>query len=529
MALALCLAGNRHGIGWLEEPDAEHVELAKNLPTVSLGQAWDALLRPSRYPHLLTLVLAPVLAMSGDADPYWIGRAVAGVLGALAVAYVFLLGREVRGPRTGLLAATWFATSPLVVLNGHLVKPHLPVVLFTTAALHHCARACTMPGRRHLFAAAAFGAAAAATVHSGFLVAAPLFVTLLARPAADPKRSPRRLFRADAWAALGLLLLAIPIGFPGRIPVLGRVLFDGADPQTLLEPHAPVASVGIAGLLRVPVQLFEFDPAATLLGLLALVLGAITRPAWWRACVPGIALFIAFLAVLGHDETFAIRFFLPVMPVLAVAGAALVDGACARIGRGSVAFTIAAIVLVLPGAATSARVAWLHRQEDTREAAARWIESNVAPGTSIVAHPYLDFPLHLDARSLSEHEAAVGALTQFDRRQRRELARGVTAKRYDVHFPFTGDRVRAPAAFLAALTASRARFALSIFPSGVALADPAFDVYRPLGESVHVEAPGRPGRAGGEMYLMRWPILQSWFLSRPGPLVEITALEEKPR
>lgn len=530
LSAALNLAGNRYGIGWLEEPDAESIEFASNIPGASLRDVWAALLLPSRYPHLLTYLMAPIFALVHGVDPYWIGRIVAGLLGALATGAVFRLGRAVHGARTGILAAAWFATSALVVQNGHLVKPHLPVVLFTTCALFHCVRMLSDPRRRHVVLAGAFGAAAAATVHSGFLVVVAIAVALAMRRSdgrVDRAFSPRRLLRADALLAFCLVLLAIPLAYPGRIPILFRVIFGHEHPAMLIFPHQPGGSVGVAGLARIPLGLVEYDPIVAVLGCAAIAV-AIARigrsPSWSRALAPGFAMLLAFVVVFGPDATFAIRFFLPVLPVLAVAAAALVVSLCERAPRPAATFAALTIVLCFPGAVTCARLDWLYRQEDTREAAARWIEANLPPNAPLVAHPYLDFPLPLVPASIEAHRSVVGSWTQFDQRQAAEIARGDPRPRFDVRFPFSGERVTAPAAFLAALRSSGARHAISIFHTGAQLSDPAFDVFRPLGTPVHVEAPGAAGPIGGEMYLLRWPFAQSWFVSRPGPLVEITRL-----
>ncbi|MFG0316400.1 MAG: glycosyltransferase family 39 protein, partial [Planctomycetota bacterium JB042] len=313
VALVLRLYGNRHGLPWMEEPDAEHVGLARALARGTVGP--EKLLELQRYPHLLTLVVWGLMETFDGASGVWLGRIVSAVLGAATVVYVFRLGALLRGAAAGLVAAAFATFSFLGVQHAHLVKPHVAVAFFLTAATFHATRAVAGGARRDVVVAGAFGLLAAATLHTGFLVAVPIVVAAaLARTGWSPL----------VMAGL-LVLLALPLAYPGLLIAGFEVATGAADSTALLGSHASVMveSLGLAGLRRVPISLLENEPIPVLLATLAVIVGLARRSRWLRLALPGLVLFVVAALLFGRIRSYAPRMLLPVLPPLfALAGVA---------------------------------------------------------------------------------------------------------------------------------------------------------------------------------------------------------------
>jgi 4-amino-4-deoxy-L-arabinose transferase-like glycosyltransferase len=95
-------------------------------------------------------------------------------LGALAtIAGVFLMGRALSGPATGVLAALIFATAPRVVFFSRRIMIDVYLTLFLTLALACFAMALRSPGRRTRYLVAMYVAIAL-----GFLTKGPIAIGL---------------------------------------------------------------------------------------------------------------------------------------------------------------------------------------------------------------------------------------------------------------------------------------------------------------------------------------------------------------
>ncbi|HYU38413.1 MAG TPA: glycosyltransferase family 39 protein [Acidimicrobiia bacterium] len=128
------------------------------------------------HPPLTALVLAPAAALIGDNEVAMLMTI--ALAGSGAVAVIGLLGREVAGPRSGLIAAGIAAVYPNLWINDALLLPETLAALATAAALLFAYRLMRAPGWRY---AALLGlSCAVAALSRGELV---LLLPMLALPA----------------------------------------------------------------------------------------------------------------------------------------------------------------------------------------------------------------------------------------------------------------------------------------------------------------------------------------------------------
>ena len=135
--------------------------------------------------YFLLLKLTGVVASAEDfarmfaRDPsafYWMGRATAGLVGALTVAVVFQLGRRAYSTTAGVLAAAFLAFNVLHVDLSRRIGVDVPMTLLTLTALYFATQIPGSGRRRDYLLAAFFAALATTTKLTGILVLLPLLL-----------------------------------------------------------------------------------------------------------------------------------------------------------------------------------------------------------------------------------------------------------------------------------------------------------------------------------------------------------------
>jgi hypothetical protein len=188
------------------------------------------------------------------------------------------------------------------------------------------------------------------------------------------------------------------------------------------------------------------------------------------------------------------------------------------------------VILLLPGGAACLKLDQLYLSEDTRETAVRWIEEHVEPDVPMAAVPFLDFPLPMTGQSIREHGKAIGNLPRWERdtlwaMQREGEDRLSDEGRYRVHFPFSLEWKADEEARKAFLEERGVRYGISVFYNAGQYASPDYNVFSLLGEQVMRAAPGAEGFFGFNLYRIPNPFWNVWKMDRPGPLVEIVAID----
>lgn len=361
----------------------------------------------TKYPQLLARVLAALPSPAHSADPQTLdehlaraaslhlrARIVLALIAILLVPLTFALARRFQPLAPSLLAATLVALCLLHNVSSRQARPHAPATSFLylgLLAILHARRRDTPTA--WLGAGAAVGAAAAS-----------LQTGLILLPAA---------------ALAGLLR----VRREGRSRMIGPVLALGAIAGALWWAWPPVRSLSLTemrqsfrvgglqtgfstwngrGFLRLPVQLWEFDPVLAVLAGLGVVSGL--RGVWLlrgeerRDVLVVLAFALPYLLAIGiYDQTQS-RYQLPLLPLLALAAAAVVQRVTRFMlgGRspGAAAQVVAWVVVLAFPVWANARLAWLTAGPSTLDATAEWIEQHVDRHTAtVVLQPGRSLPL----------------------------------------------------------------------------------------------------------------------------------------
>jgi len=338
-----------------------------------------------------------------DLTPFLVlGRLLVAAFGVATVVLLYFLGRRLFDRRVGLLAALFLAAGFGPVVACQHVKDHVPAALFFTLAAFFQVRILQEGrGRDYAWCGVAMGLCMATKYY-----APPLFVTLLLVHALRPRTPGARRSWLLPLASFGAFVAAFFVASPYNFidPTWFRenllrwlqVAFDklrGAGTALvpgLLEPRAWLGELG--QVLGVILSREGLGPVLGGVALVSVPVAFLSGRA--RSLFPSMVL-LPFAAVLalaqpGDSES---RHLSPVYPMLALGAAWLVAGADraltlalrpwgSRAGR--VLATLAALALVLPGAAALVRSQRIALREDTRTLARRWVESNVPSGTRLL-------------------------------------------------------------------------------------------------------------------------------------------------
>jgi 4-amino-4-deoxy-L-arabinose transferase-like glycosyltransferase len=122
------------------------------------------------------------LGFHGGVDD-WTGRAFSAVFGVATVAVVYVLGRRLYGPGTGLIAALVLALMPYHVIVTRQVLLDGPATFLATAALYCTVRYAESTNRRWLMAAAGMFGAAVLTKETSLVLLGGLYAFFALTPA----------------------------------------------------------------------------------------------------------------------------------------------------------------------------------------------------------------------------------------------------------------------------------------------------------------------------------------------------------
>ncbi len=202
-----------------------------NFPLIVVQYLGAALARPGVDFDVVTFGRA----LSADYDAvHLVGRGVSAACDLVTLLVVLLIGRRLRGPATGVLAAALYAGAVLPIQQAHFFTVDACATMWAAIALLFAVRAAE---RARLVDEIGFGAALGLGVASklSVLPATALFVVALllrvvrtaaARDRATPPPSARRT--AAVRAAVGLNVAAI----------VAMVVFRLAQPYAFLTPDA---------------------------------------------------------------------------------------------------------------------------------------------------------------------------------------------------------------------------------------------------------------------------------------------------
>jgi YYY domain-containing protein len=371
-------------------------------------------------PLFLVRFLASLLGMEDYDSIHRVGRGLAALFDLGTVLLTFALGRLLGGPRLAIAAAALMATGVAAIQQAHFFTVDSFGAFFATAALLatlHAARGAGLGA--HLAFGLAFGAALACRINLGLLLA--IHGLAIARALGAGVLSPGRAlgaagvassvaaatFRvlqpyafagpglldvapaADYLASLGTIrgLVSGSTDFPPSVQWIGRLPVIHAGKDLLLWGLGPAWGLAaVAGLVA------SLSPRSWRRGPMA---GVVGRPEGEQRVLTALAAAWAVLLFGYHSLQFAatLRYFLPILPVLAVVAARPLS----KSGGWRLALLV---VLLVANGAWALAFSSIYRQPHTRVEASRWIYAHVPEGAAIASEHWDDgLPLHLPEHS----------------------------------------------------------------------------------------------------------------------------------
>ena len=353
---------------------------------------------PSLHLYVLAVIYtlaAPVyrlMGLSGDAltfAHYAIpARAYVAVAGTLTILALYRLGRQVAGPPVAVAAALFLAVAPLHVRDSHFAVTDVTMTLLVTVSLwlllegSRRIEAASDPAPAHrildglgTFALAGLvgGLATSTKYNAATVLAAAGFAQVwLWRHAA----SRRRL---AVWAPLASYVACFVAGFVAATPY---AVLDFAQFRTDLLFETTHLSQGHGlnlgrGWSR---HLWFSLPYGLGVPLFVAGLGGMAVAATYsrRSAFILAAFVAAYYASVGSGYTVFARYILPLIPLLCLSAALLVEWLAARVAarfgwRPGRILAVATVLVMLPSLVNSVHIVSLLTRTDSRVLAARWL------------------------------------------------------------------------------------------------------------------------------------------------------------
>lgn len=328
---------------------------------------------------------APIPAM------FLLSRVLVAITGAGSILLIYLIGREVQGRVTGLLAALLFAVSPTSVWLSHVVKSDTLLVFFCLMSVWGALRVVKEPKISHyVLAGAGAGLGASSKYNAGVIL-----VSLLA--AHWMRFGWRGILRKEIWVGL----LAAAVAFVATTP------FALLDAPAFLQGvffdmmHYSTGHLGAEGNSFQWYASFLWDEYGLLLGfaLCGILYIALSRSRQGAVLAIFPVLYFIFISLfVVHFETTI----LPIIPFVVLIGSLFLVSVfnlmADRIPErhwlaGGLALVVIALVSV-PSLFASARNDLELGREDNHAIASRWIGENLPAGSRVAIEPYSPFVDH---------------------------------------------------------------------------------------------------------------------------------------
>ena len=392
-ALALRLWGVRHGLPFIYNAD----ENAHFVPRAigMFGHSYNPgyFINPPGFTYLLHVVFA--ISFGGRegvsdafaANPsavFTTARGMSAILGATAVGFLYLAGRELTGDRrAGWIAAALLAVAFLPVHYAHFALNDVPALAPLCLALWGAARVYRRGGWVDFaIGGIGLGLACAFKYTTGIVLLVLLAAAALSL-AAPPQRRALGAALMGGCALIGFLV-ANPYAlldydtFRDGLEKQSEASSDGGGKLGLTESN------GAVYYLKTLVWGFGIVPLMAAAGGVAQLLVRDRRVAALLLPAP-----LFFLWFMGRQDRFFARWFLPAYPLLCLLAAigviALV--ALAPQARRRLVLGVATALVLVQGLVFSVHNDYVLAREDTRELAREWLVANVPEGSKVVIEP----------------------------------------------------------------------------------------------------------------------------------------------
>lgn len=369
-------------------------------------------------PLFLVRAAAESTGQAGYDQIYLVGRVLSGVFDLGTVALTFWLGLLLAGRRAAIAASALVAFSVISVQQAHFFTVDSAATCFATLALVMLATVVSRGGQTsHVLFGVAFGLALSCRINLallGLLYALALLhlwyvgrmrvtaVVTAGTAAVISTFIVFRLFQPYAFAGPGFFDLTLAQDFLQSTSTIRDLVTGAVDypPSVQWIGRVPVLSAGAT------LFLWGLGPAWGVLAIAGLAWCMRRRQArdGENLAAGRIVLLWAPVLFLFHATQFAatLRYFLPIVPVLAVAAAWSLGGPGTSRARTWLLATVVGLTACWCVAFSS-----IYQRPHTRVAASEWIYDNVAAGSTIAVEHWDDaLPLGIDRRSASTYKLA---------------------------------------------------------------------------------------------------------------------------
>ncbi len=325
---------------------------------------------------------------------YHLSRLLTALFGTLTVLVVYLIGRRLRGRRTGLLAAALLGSGYLHVIHSHYATFDVMVGLMAALTLLFSDLIRTRrEAKWYILAGLCAGLAGSTKYNGAVAIVIPFVAHILATPWGEWGWLNGRLF---------LTIGAFCLGFFGGNPFALGNLTEFLNGLAIVLHHYGTEQPGFEGSGNWRWYIRAFLTSADVLWIVAGVAGLVGI-IWqdWRNRRNTVGILVVVFPVTYFlvVSRFVVRFernMVPLLPFLALGAGWLLDvGAgwlARRLGRGErlsrgLAVLGALLLLVLPFVA-SVSFDMAISQTDLREVAGQWVEETVEWGSKIAVEHY---------------------------------------------------------------------------------------------------------------------------------------------
>lgn len=329
-----------------------------------------------------------------DLSPFWMmGRWVSAIAGVATVWVTYRIGKRAFGAAAGLAGALFLAVVYLHVRDSHYATPDVVTTLLAALSLLLALRACDTARVADLVASGLFAGLAASVKYPGVIAAAG---TLAAFAHLVTAR------RVPVWSLVAAAAACVA-GFVVGTPY--SVLSTSEFVRDITRQFTMVSSAGVGqGPTSFAAGLIEIFGKSVARGIgylifILAVFGAVLprlgdrtrrgRHARTVIAVYAVAMFLVMMLITVKRSTYLTPS-LPALAVLAAAGAEALWRRLARPLAVPAGVPLAVITLVVAGLAMvpSVRFGTALAAVDTRTRAARWVENEIPPGSTVVVEDY---------------------------------------------------------------------------------------------------------------------------------------------
>jgi hypothetical protein len=325
---------------------------------------------------------------------YLIGRITTAFFGALNVVLVYILGSTIYSSRVGVLSGLFLALNILHARHSHYVTVDVPMTCLASFSLWYAIRVYQTGRLKYYILGAFFAGLAIQTKAPAVVLLIPLLIAHYFYLQQEEDKEGVRDFFLGKKMILGttVFLVVLVGGNPGLV-------FEAKALSGLLKGFLGATERSLESVMmmhaREPVNLWVYylDALRASMGIplfvvsfLGVVYGIYRHK---KEDILVIAFFLSYYVMMSfsrHQFLFYDRYMIPVLPILVLLGARLVEEGCLRVVSGKArvfATSLVFLILVWPGYKI-VRENYLISHKDTRTYAKEWIETNIPSGSRVL-------------------------------------------------------------------------------------------------------------------------------------------------